>query len=145
MAAPGHVVCLAVKWFWADGKSGKSAFDALRRAPLRGLQIFLLPRDPSGTNRTATPFNAQQGFWQKDSIVPFYPHFRRPGIQTGMLRLLLDPLRADGRAERFLGFSHQQGIALALMFLAAVGATVIHRHYRPCLSALLRSGSSRSR
>ncbi len=37
----------------------------------------------------------------------------------GALRLLLDPLRADGRPERFLGLSHQQGIALALITLAA--------------------------
>lgn len=34
------------------------------------------------------------------------------------LRILLDPLRADGRAERFLGLSHQQGIALAILALA---------------------------
>lgn len=37
----------------------------------------------------------------------------------GMLRLLLDPLRADGRPERFLGISHQQGIALLLVAVAA--------------------------
>lgn len=36
----------------------------------------------------------------------------------GVLRLLLDPLRADGRPERFLGLSHQQGIALALIAVA---------------------------
>jgi hypothetical protein len=28
---------------------------------------------------------------------------------------LLDPLRADGRPERFLGLSYQQGIALVVM------------------------------
>ncbi len=36
-------------------------------------------------------------------------------ILYGTLRLLLDPLRADGRPERFLGLSHQQGIALLLI------------------------------
>ena len=39
----------------------------------------------------------------------------------GMLRLALDPLRADGRPERFLGFSHQQGIALALLLTGMIG------------------------
>ena len=48
----------------------------------------------------------------------------------GLLRLSLDPLRADGRPERFFGVSHQQGLALALMFFAAGGATVIYRHHR---------------
>lgn len=38
----------------------------------------------------------------------------------GILRLALDPLRADGRPERFLGFSHQQGIALGLMLAGAI-------------------------
>lgn len=38
----------------------------------------------------------------------------------GTLRLLLDPLRADGRPERFLGLSHQQGIALALVAVAVL-------------------------
>jgi phosphatidylglycerol:prolipoprotein diacylglycerol transferase len=38
----------------------------------------------------------------------------------GLLRLLLDPLRADGRPERFLGFSHQQALALVLIALALV-------------------------
>ncbi|HEY8515516.1 MAG TPA: prolipoprotein diacylglyceryl transferase family protein [Candidatus Binatia bacterium] len=36
----------------------------------------------------------------------------------GLLRFALDPLRADGRPERFLGLSHQQGIALALIAVA---------------------------
>lgn len=45
--------------------------------------------------------------------------FRRYVVLYGLLRLLLDPLRADGRPERFFGFvSHQQGIALALVVLA---------------------------
>jgi phosphatidylglycerol:prolipoprotein diacylglycerol transferase len=38
----------------------------------------------------------------------------------GLLRLLLDPLRADGRPERFWGLSYQQGFAIAFMILAAV-------------------------
>jgi prolipoprotein diacylglyceryltransferase len=38
----------------------------------------------------------------------------------GLLRLSLDPLRADGRPERFWGFSYQQWIALALMCLSGL-------------------------
>jgi phosphatidylglycerol:prolipoprotein diacylglycerol transferase len=37
----------------------------------------------------------------------------------GALRVLLDPLRADGRPERWLGLSAQQGLALAV--IAAAG------------------------
>jgi prolipoprotein diacylglyceryltransferase len=44
--------------------------------------------------------------------------FRRYIVLYGVLRVLLDPLRADGRPERFLGLSYQQGIALALVALA---------------------------
>lgn len=36
-------------------------------------------------------------------------------IGYGLIRVALDPLRADGRPERLLGLSHQQGIALALI------------------------------
>ncbi|MBI5771191.1 MAG: prolipoprotein diacylglyceryl transferase [Verrucomicrobia bacterium] len=43
------------------------------------------------------------------------------GALYGALRLALDPLRADGRPERFLGLSIQQGIALALMLGGAAG------------------------
>jgi phosphatidylglycerol:prolipoprotein diacylglycerol transferase len=49
------------------------------------------------------------------------PHgsaFRLYLLLYGTLRLLLDPLRADGRPERFLGFSHQQGLAMVLIVLA---------------------------
>jgi phosphatidylglycerol:prolipoprotein diacylglycerol transferase len=46
--------------------------------------------------------------------------FRLYLLCYGMLRLVLDPLRGDGRPERFLGFSHQQGIALALIAVALV-------------------------
>lgn len=45
--------------------------------------------------------------------------FRRYLLLYGLLRIALDPLRGDGRPERFLGFvSHQQGIALALVVVA---------------------------
>lgn len=45
----------------------------------------------------------------------------------GLLRLLLDPLRADGRLERFWGLSHQQGFALAFMLLAGAAVLIINR------------------
>jgi phosphatidylglycerol:prolipoprotein diacylglycerol transferase len=38
----------------------------------------------------------------------------------GALRFALDPLRADGRPERFLGISHQQGFALLAIAVAFV-------------------------
>ena len=46
--------------------------------------------------------------------------FRCYIILYGLLRILLDPLRADGRPERFLGLSHQQLIALLIVVLAFV-------------------------
>jgi phosphatidylglycerol:prolipoprotein diacylglycerol transferase len=46
--------------------------------------------------------------------------FRLYLVLYGVLRLILDPLRGDGRPERLLGLSHQQGIALALIALALV-------------------------
>lgn len=46
----------------------------------------------------------------------------------GLLRLLLDPLRGDGRPEQFLGLSYQQGIAIAFMLLAGVSALLINRY-----------------
>ena len=46
----------------------------------------------------------------------------------GVLRLSLDPLRADGRPERFLGLSHQQGIALGLLVAGVAGAVWLKRH-----------------
>jgi phosphatidylglycerol:prolipoprotein diacylglycerol transferase len=49
-----------------------------------------------------------------------------------LLRLLLDPLRADGRPERFWGLSYQQGFAIAFMVLAAA-ALMINRD-RPTAS-----------
>jgi phosphatidylglycerol:prolipoprotein diacylglycerol transferase len=44
--------------------------------------------------------------------------FRLYLLLYGILRFALDPLRADGRPERWLGLSHQQGIALALVAVA---------------------------
>ena len=44
--------------------------------------------------------------------------FRRYLVLYGALRVLLDPLRADGRPERWLGLSYQQGIALAVVAVA---------------------------
>jgi phosphatidylglycerol:prolipoprotein diacylglycerol transferase len=38
----------------------------------------------------------------------------------GLLRILLDPLRADGRPERFFGLSHQQLIALLIVMAVFV-------------------------
>lgn len=58
--------------------------------------------------------------------------FRCYLILYGMLRILLDPLRADGRPERFLGLSHQQLIAL----LIVVVAFVWHKSTRTGSSAL---------
>ena len=44
--------------------------------------------------------------------------FRLYLVLYGGLRFGLDPLRADGRPERLLGISHQQGIALLAVVLA---------------------------
>jgi phosphatidylglycerol:prolipoprotein diacylglycerol transferase len=54
----------------------------------------------------------------------------------GLLRLLLDPLRADGRPERFLGFSYQQGFAIAFMLLAGVTILLINRINHRSLSTV---------
>lgn len=48
--------------------------------------------------------------------------FWRYLLLYGILRLCLDPLRADGRPERLLGLSYQQGLALVLIVLALAGA-----------------------
>jgi prolipoprotein diacylglyceryltransferase len=58
----------------------------------------------------------------------------------GLLRLLLDPLRADGRPERFLGLSYQQGIAIAFMFVAGAAAFLINRNRRQ--SAFASAGNA---
>jgi phosphatidylglycerol:prolipoprotein diacylglycerol transferase len=46
----------------------------------------------------------------------------------GLLRLLLDPFRADGRPERLWGLSYQQGFAIAFILVAGVGAFVINNN-----------------
>ena len=51
-------------------------------------------------------------------------------VLYGLLRLALDPLRADGRLERYLGFSHQQGIALGVLIAGAAGWSMILRKRR---------------
>jgi prolipoprotein diacylglyceryltransferase len=56
----------------------------------------------------------------------------------GLLRLLLDPLRADGRPERFCGFSHQQGLAIAFMLAASAGVLLINRNRRTSASEIAR-------
>jgi phosphatidylglycerol:prolipoprotein diacylglycerol transferase len=48
----------------------------------------------------------------------------------GLLRLLLDPLRADGRPERFLGISHQQGIAMVLLLGALLAGWLLFQRDR---------------
>ncbi len=47
----------------------------------------------------------------------------------GALRFVLDPLRADGRPERFLGLSYQQGFALFVIALA-IGWEIATRRRR---------------
>jgi len=44
--------------------------------------------------------------------------FRLYLVLYGALRLVLDPLRGDGRPERFLGLSHQQAIAIVVIAIA---------------------------
>ena len=59
-------------------------------------------------------------------------------VVYGLLRLMLDPMRADGRPERFLGLSHQQGIALGLMLAGIGGAAWLMRGQRPVITASAR-------
>jgi phosphatidylglycerol:prolipoprotein diacylglycerol transferase len=56
--------------------------------------------------------------------------FRLYIVLYGLLRLLLDPLRADGRPERFIGISHQQGIAIALILAAVLWPWIAERARR---------------
>jgi phosphatidylglycerol:prolipoprotein diacylglycerol transferase len=48
----------------------------------------------------------------------------------GLLRVALDPLRADGRPERFLGLSPQQGLALLVVGVAVTCALLSRRQSR---------------
>ena len=63
----------------------------------------------------------EKGRWIPGSIFCGY------GIGYGVLRLLLDPFRADGRPERVLGISHQQGIALAIVLGSLFAWSFLHR------------------
>jgi phosphatidylglycerol---prolipoprotein diacylglyceryl transferase len=57
-----------------------------------------------------------------------------------LLRLLLDPLRGDGRPERFWGLSYQQGLAIAFMLLGAASALLINRNrHRSVNQTMLQS------
>jgi phosphatidylglycerol:prolipoprotein diacylglycerol transferase len=60
----------------------------------------------------------------------------------GALRLILDPLRADGRPERFLGLSHQQGIALGLIAAGSIGAYLLSKHQRTGTSPAAATSAS---
>jgi phosphatidylglycerol:prolipoprotein diacylglycerol transferase len=53
--------------------------------------------------------------------------FRCYLVLYGTLRFLLDPLRGDGRPERFLELSHQQGIALLVIVVALAWQKQVHR------------------
>jgi phosphatidylglycerol:prolipoprotein diacylglycerol transferase len=55
--------------------------------------------------------------------------FRLYLLLYGALRFVLDPLRADGRPDRVLGLSHQQGLAL-LAIVVAVGWHVLEARRR---------------
>lgn len=49
--------------------------------------------------------------------------FRLYLVLYGVLRFVLDPLRADGRPERFLGISHQQGMAVLAVLVSLLWAS----------------------
>lgn len=54
----------------------------------------------------------ESGEWTRGAAIRWYL------VLYGTLRVVLDPLRGDGRPERFFGFSHQQGLALLVVGLA---------------------------
>lgn len=56
--------------------------------------------------------------------------FWRYLLAYAALRLVLDPLRADGRPERFLGLSYQQGIALLVIACVLISRRVIRERAR---------------
>jgi phosphatidylglycerol---prolipoprotein diacylglyceryl transferase len=53
--------------------------------------------------------------------------FRLYLMLYGGLRILLDPLRGDGRPEHFLGLSYQQGLALGVVLLASAWQRRVRR------------------
>lgn len=61
------------------------------------------------------------GNWVRGSVFCFY------GMSYGVLRFLLDPFRADGRLERYLGISHQQGISLAIVLSSVACLVYLNR------------------
>jgi len=77
---------------------------------------------------------ACKGYWRSKAVPALWKltcpycgmggethQFLTPGLYLlfyGALRVALDPLRADGRPERFLGLSPQQGLALAVIGVA---------------------------
>jgi phosphatidylglycerol:prolipoprotein diacylglycerol transferase len=64
--------------------------------------------------------------------------FRCYLIMYCLLRILLDPLRADGRPERFLGLSHQQLIAMLIVIMVIVWHSAA-RHRRAGLVTYLNA------
>ncbi len=77
---------------------------ALRHGRLRLLRFafhYKLARVEAGTLRRGTAFRLYL-------------------CSHGILRVLLDPLRADGRPERLFGLSPQQGLALLVIAIALV-------------------------
>jgi phosphatidylglycerol:prolipoprotein diacylglycerol transferase len=74
-------------------------YESFALALIAAVCRVVLARVEEGTFRPGTAFRCYLGLY-------------------GVLRLVLDPLRADGRPERFLGLSHQQGIALAVIAAA---------------------------
>jgi phosphatidylglycerol:prolipoprotein diacylglycerol transferase len=73
--------------------------------------------EAAGLALVAWACNATLGRVER-GVLPAGSAFRTYLALYGMLRFVLDPLRADGRPERFLGISHQQGIALAMIGVA---------------------------
>lgn len=63
----------------------------------------------------------ESGEWTRGTAIRWYL------VLYGTLRVVLDPLRGDGRPERFLGLSHQQGFALLLVGFAIVWWLVSRR------------------
>ena len=73
----------------------------------------------AGQWEAAFRFYSQLFGWQKTAAMDMGPMGTYLALY-GALRVLLDPLRGDGRPERFLGISHHQGIALCAIALALV-------------------------
>lgn len=73
----------------------------------------------------------QRVLWRIEAgVQPRGTAFWRYLVLYAVVRLLLDPLRADGRPERFLSLSHQQWIALLV-----IGAALLYRRAHPSHSS----------